>query len=166
MSSEKIVVRATRLEDFPAIAEINNQPRSVWGTLQLPFTPDDVWRKRLAERSEGMHSLSACAGDTVVGSLGLYEARVPRRRHAAQLGMSVDGRWHRRGVGSALLTAAIELAEQWLDVRRLELTVYVDNTPAIRLYEKFGFAVEGTFAKYAYRDGAFVDAHAMARVRA
>jgi len=33
----------------------------------------------------------------------------------------------------------IDIADNWLDLKRLELTVYVDNAPAIRLYEKFGF---------------------------
>jgi L-phenylalanine/L-methionine N-acetyltransferase len=52
-----------------------------------------------------------------------------------------------------------------LRVRRLELAVYVDNAPAIALYKKFGFAVEGTRRAAAFRDGAFVDDYVMARLR-
>jgi putative acetyltransferase len=166
MSNQNIVVRATRAEDFEAIAAINSRPRAVWGTLQIPFTPVDVWRKRLSERPDGLHALSACLGDEVVGSLGLLvAARSPRRRHAAELGMSVHDEQQGRGVGTALLAAAIDLAERWLNLSRLELTVYVDNAPALGLYKKFEFKIEGTLAKYAFRDGEFVDAYAMARVR-
>ena len=43
--------------------------------------------------------------------------------------------------------------------------VYTDNAAAIHLYEKFGFVIEGTKRKYAFRDGEYVDAHVMARVR-
>jgi putative acetyltransferase len=43
--------------------------------------------------------------------------------------------------------------------------VFVDNAPAIRLYRKFGFAVEGTRRAVVFRDGAFVDDHVMARLR-
>jgi L-phenylalanine/L-methionine N-acetyltransferase len=50
-------------------------------------------------------------------------------------------------------------------VRRLELAVYVDNAPAIRLYKRFGFEIEGTRRAAAFRDGAFVDDHVMARLR-
>ena len=40
-----------------------------------------------------------------------------------------------------------------------------DNAPAIRLYQKFGFATEGTLVHYAFRDGEYVDCLTMARVR-
>lgn len=63
------------------------------------------------------------------------------------------------------MEAAIDLAENWLNLKRLELTVYSDNSRAIHFYEKFGFVIEGTLRKYAFRAGAYADAHAMARVR-
>jgi putative acetyltransferase len=47
----------------------------------------------------------------------------------------------------------------------VELTVYVDNAPAVRLYEKFGFQIEGTLVAYARRGGSLVDAYCMARLR-
>ena len=48
---------------------------------------------------------------------------------------------------------------------RLELEVYTDNDAAIRLYEKHGLVLEGTNRRYALRDGEYVDAHVMARIR-
>lgn len=57
------------------------------------------------------------------------------------------------------------MADRWLNLTRLELTVYTDNAPAVRLYEKYGFGLEGTHQQYAFRDGAFVDAYAVARLR-
>jgi putative acetyltransferase len=61
--------------------------------------------------------------------------------------------------------AAIELADGWLNYQRLELTVFTDNLAAMALYRKFGFAIEGTCRAYAYRDGGYVDAYLMARLR-
>ena len=61
--------------------------------------------------------------------------------------------------------AAVDLADKWLNLMRLELDVYTDNQAAIRLYQKFGFVIEGTLVNYAYRDGQFVDTYTMARVR-
>ena len=55
-------------------------------------------------------------------------------------------------------------ADNWLNILRIELTVYTDNVAALRLYQKFGFVIEGTHRAYALRDGAYVDAHAMARL--
>lgn len=73
--------------------------------------------------------------------------------------------WQGKGVGSALMQAMIDLADKWLNLTRLELTVYTDNEAGIALYKKFGFEIEGTHRKFAFRDGEFVDAYAMARVR-
>ena len=43
---------------------------------------------------------------------------------------------------------------------RLGLEVYTDNEPAIRLYTKFGFEIEGTLRRSAFRNGQFVDSYA------
>ena len=63
------------------------------------------------------------------------------------------------------LRLALDLADNWLGLVRVELTVFVDNEPAIALYRKFGFEVEGTHRKYGRRDGELIDTYAMARVR-
>ena len=39
------------------------------------------------------------------------------------------------------------------------------NAIGIALYEKFGFEREGTHRRYAFRDGEYVDAYSMARIR-
>jgi putative acetyltransferase len=77
--------------------------------------------------------------------------------------MAVRDDFQRRGVGSALLAAAIDLADNWIGYARLEQTVYTDNAAAIALYRNFGFELEGTARQYALRDGEFVDALMMAR---
>jgi len=61
--------------------------------------------------------------------------------------------------------ACLDLADNWLSLTRLDLRVYVDNAPAIALYEKFGFEIEGTHRRFALRNGEYVDAHVMARLR-
>lgn len=78
--------------------------------------------------------------------------------------MAVRADWQGRGVGTTLLQAAVDLADKWLNLTRLELEVFVDNTPAIRLYQKFGFSIEGTLVQYAFRDGRYVDIYTMARL--
>ena len=79
--------------------------------------------------------------------------------------MSVRDDMQRKGVGTALLRAAIDIADHWLNYTRLELTVYADNIAAVTLYRKFGFVIEGTLVAYAYRDGRYVDTYTMARLR-
>jgi GNAT superfamily N-acetyltransferase len=80
-------------------------------------------------------------------------------------GMGVAVAWQGQGVGSRLLAAVLDLADNWMNVQRVELSVYADNEAAIALYRKFGFDTEGLFREYAVRDGALVDALSMARLR-
>ena len=63
------------------------------------------------------------------------------------------------------MAAAVEFAEGWLGIERLELHVYVDNARAIALYEKFDFVSEGTLRGYSRRAGEYVDVLTMARRR-
>jgi len=168
MPDEKInfTVRRAEPEDYNSMHQIFTNPKVIWGTLQLPFPSAELWRKRFAEPPEGTFNLLVCVKDEIVGQLGLHTfPNHPRRRHAGQIGMAVRDDWHGKGAGTALMGAAVDLADKWLNLTRLELDVYTDNEPAIRLYKKFGFVIEGTLVRYAYRDGQYVDTYAMARLR-
>ena len=162
----KIVIRHAEPSDYESLQRIFAGPKAVWGTMQLPFPSVELWRKRLAEPSQGIFRLVACVEDEVVGSLGLHTfPDRPRRRHVGQIGMAVRDDWHGKGIGTAMMEAAVDLADKWLNLTRLELTVFIDNAPAIQLYRKFGFATEGTLVDYVFRDGRYVDCLTMARVR-
>ena len=161
-----ITIRHIEPSDYEALYKIFSGTKVVWGVLQIPFPSAEMWRKRLAEPPEGFYSLVACVDDEVVGQIGLHTSpNRPRRRHVGQIGMAVRDDWQGKGVGTALMQAAIDLAEKWLNLSRLELDVYTDNEPAIKLYRKYGFIVEGTAINYAFRDGQFVDVYLMARLR-
>lgn len=159
-------IRRTEPSDYEAVQQIYAGPKAIWGTLQSPFSSLEQWRKRLAEPPEGLVSLVACVESEVVGQLSLQTfPNRPRRRHVGQIGMAVRDDWQGKGAGTALMQAAVDLADKWLNLTRLELEVYTDNAPAIRLYKKFGFNIEGTLAQFAFRDGQYVDSYSMARLR-
>jgi putative acetyltransferase len=161
-----VIIRAAEPNDFAAIRETMSTPKAQAQTLQLPFASQELWKKRLAEQTSGDHLLVAEIDGKVVGNAGLHAAaKSLRRRHVGAIGMSVHDAWHRKGVGSALMSALIDLADNWLQYTRLELTVFVDNAPAIALYKKFGFEIEGTHKRYAMRAGEFVDTYFMARLK-
>ena len=160
-----IKIRAAEPDDFAAIHETMMQPGAQSQTLQIPYTSLEVFRKRAAEIPATDHLLVAEVDGKVVGNVGrIGNARHVRRRHAAMLGITVHDAWHGKGVGSAMMHAALELADKWLQYSRVELTVYTDNAEAIALYKKFGFEIEGTLRNFAFRNGEFVDAYTMARL--
>ncbi|NNC64792.1 MAG: GNAT family N-acetyltransferase [Gammaproteobacteria bacterium] len=165
MGQQTIEIRRTEPADYQAVQQIHAQPRAIWGTLQTPFPSAEVWRKRLTEHPENDYGLAACISGKVVGMLGLsIPSRSPRRRHVGEIGMAVHDDWQGQGVGTALMRAAVDLADRWLNLSRLELTVYTDNARAISLYEQFGFEIEGTLRRDSFRDGAYADAYVMARL--
>ena len=162
---EEIRVRAMNADDWRDLYEIWTDPRVCWGTLQTPFQSTDVVRKKVENPPEGMVRLVAEEDGRVVGASSLRRSLSPRIRHVAGCGVSVHPDYWNRGVASALMSAIVDLADHWLDLKRVELEVYTDNAAAIHLYEKFGFVIEGTKRKYAFREGEYVDTHVMARVR-
>jgi len=162
----EITVRRAEPGDYEALHRIISGPRAIAGTMQLPLPSAEMWRKRLSEPSEDLFSLVACVDGEVVGNLGLEtNATRWRMRHTGRIGMAVRDDWQGKGVGSALMEAALDLADNWLNLTRIELHVYVDNAAGIALYEKFGFEIEGTHRRFAFRDGEYVDAYSMARLK-
>jgi L-phenylalanine/L-methionine N-acetyltransferase len=162
----KIIIRSAEPEDYQALQQVYAGLKVISGTLQLPFPSAEKRRKQLAEPTEGVFHLVACVEAEVVGHISLTTyPHSPRRRHVGAFGMAVRDDWQGKGVGTALMQAIIDLADKWLNLRRLELDVYIDNEPAIKLYQKFGFEIEGTRTGFAFRDGQYVNTYLMARLR-
>lgn len=160
----RITVRRAEPADFEAVRAIFAMPQAQAQTLQLPLPSSELWEARMQSRDPDMHLLVAELDGEVVAQLGLHVGTNPRRRHVADIGMGVRDDHAGRGIGSALLQAALSLADDWLQVQRIELQVYADNAAAIALYRRHGFIEEGRHARYAWRDGEFVDAISMARL--
>ena len=136
-----VTVRAMRDEDrlpaarlFAAVAE----ERDGIGTEP----PVDVEAR--AARFDLDGGLVAVTGSEVVGMINVQ----PSRHGYADIGMLVARDWRGRGVGSALMAAAIDWARGRGDIHKLSLGVFAHNAAAIALYEKFGFVEEGRRVKH------------------
>lgn len=163
---DKIRIRMCRPSDAEAMAEIMTQPQVYAGTLQLPHTTPESWRKILeANDPNYSYMLVAEVEGKVVGNAGLHRGRRPRNLHVATLGISVHDAYQGQGIGRALMAALVNDADRWLNILRIELEVYPNNERAIKLYESFGFVVEGRKRMSAFRNGQYVDTLVMARIR-
>lgn len=169
MTLPSITIRRARPGDAEAFARMMGDDDVYPGLMQMPYADVEAWRERLGKpAAPGQMDLQLVAevDGELVGSAGLHPAGLAlRRRHAMMLGISVVGAMQGRGVGTALMAALCDVADQWLGIRRLELTVYADNLRAQALYRKFDFEVEGTHRGYAMRHGVLADVIAMARLR-
>jgi len=160
-----IVIQRFTEAHLEGVAALYNEPAVCRQVLQMPFQSVDVWRKRLVTDNERRLQLVAVHGGEVIGQLGLEQYLRVRQAHGGAFGMGGATAWQGKGVGSRLLTAALDVADNWMNLHRVELTVYADNDAAHHLYRKFGFEVEGRLRDYALRDGVFVDTLSMARLR-
>lgn len=66
-----------------------------------------------------------------------------------------------RGIGRSTTSWFLALGFQCMGLLKVELSVLSSNKPALSLYEKLGFQVEGTVRNAALRSGAFEDVVAM-----
>ena len=113
-AGEEIRIRRRRDADLPAVAAIRNMEKVRWGTLQVPFTSVLHTRSRLKAFPDEVVSLVAWRGERVVGEVSLIRRTAPRLAHSASFGIMVADDAQGTGVGTALLGALIELADNWL----------------------------------------------------
>ncbi len=85
----------------------------------------------------------------------------PVFRHTGVLGMGVIAAARGRGVGSQLIEATLAHARRF-GLERIELQVFTSNLGAIKLYQRFGFVIEGTHPKHARFVDRYEDSHSMA----
>lgn len=114
-------------------------------------------RTALADQEE-QAAFGCGAGADLAGIVGVIRAAGVKRRHRAQVwGMYVTPGARKRGIGRALLAAAIEHARGWPEVEQLHLSVTEPAVGARRLYEAAGFRSWGREARALAWDGRFVD---------
>ena len=166
-ASGSLVVRSMTERDHAAIHEILTSPSVIEGTMRVPHAALHATVERLTPRL-GTHHLVADVDGRAVGFAELITYwSEPRHRHAGEINLiATHPGWGRQGVGRALMDAVIELADDWLNLQRLGLVVFVDNTYAIEWYTRLGFVLEGTMRAYGFKRGNLLDAHVMARLRA
>jgi RimJ/RimL family protein N-acetyltransferase len=91
-------------------------------------------------------TLVAHAEGVIVG-----EVRIdPSWMGFGEIGMMVEANWRGRGVGTALVEAAVEWARA-RGLHKLALSVFPHNDAAIALYRKSGFVEEGRLAQHVRR---------------
>ncbi|MFE4897017.1 GNAT family N-acetyltransferase [Peribacillus butanolivorans] len=95
--------------------------------------------------------LVAASGHDLIGYLILLGNELSRTKHSAKIVIGISKQERGKGVGTKLFQKMEEQALAY-EIRRLELTVIANNEPALSLYKKMGFVLEGT-----KRDSLFFD---------
>ncbi len=162
----RITIRPLRLTDADDIHELMHMPNVLWGTSRLPSTTAEEWRLTIEQwiHDERTHVFVADIQNKVVGNVRVRIGE-GRAKHVGNLAMAVHDKHQGQGIGKMLMLTAIDLADNWLNLFRLSLEVYVDNERAMRLYKNFDFEIEGRIRANSYRNGKYIDSYLMGRLR-
>jgi RimJ/RimL family protein N-acetyltransferase len=140
MAETPFQIRAARDDDrlplalvFAAVAE----ERDGIGTEP----PVDVQARAASWTLDGL--LVAVADGEVIGSIHVGESG----HGFGEIGMAIAREWRGRGVGSALMAAAIDWARAQ-GLHKLSLGVFAHNAAGLALYRKYGFVEEGRRVKH------------------
>ncbi|MGI5374849.1 N-acetyltransferase family protein [Streptomyces sp. CA-251387] len=145
--------------------ELSLLDRGTWSHLHaVTPEPQPPYRPFFDERHAPDDHLVAELDRRIVGYIRLgFPTPLAANAHVRQIqGLAVSDEARGRGVGRALIRAAVEEARR-RGARRLTLRVLGHNTPARKLYESEGFVVEGVQPEEFFLGGEYVDDVLMGR---
>ena len=131
-----IQIRRVTAGDAVALAHLMADPAVQPNLMQLPYTNEAAWRKRLEDQpppgQPDVQLLAERPDDSgqmvMVGQAGFNAAGLAvRRRHVVSMGIAVAPSAQGQGVGTALMQALCDYADQWAAILRIELQVFADN---------------------------------------
>lgn len=161
-----MLFRASTEADIPAISCIyGHYVRHTTASFEIE-PPDSVEmaRRRLHIVNAGLPYLVADDG----GELAGYAYASPYRPRAAYRFTVEDSIYLHpehagKGLGGALLSRLIDACEHWGARQMVAVIGGSDNTPSIRLHEKFGFRHTGVLRAAGFKFGKWADSVLMQR---
>lgn len=105
----------------------------------------------------------AVEDNKLLGYLILQGETANRAKHKAYVVIGVHNSYRGKNIGTSLFTHAHKWAAQ-SGIYRLHLTVMTMNKPAIKLYKKIGYKIEGVSKHSLMVDGKWVDEYYMAKL--
>jgi L-phenylalanine/L-methionine N-acetyltransferase len=162
---EGVQIRPARPEDAASYLEMWKAVVAERRYVRTEAVPWGVrqYRRQFRDAVTGDHArLVALAWGRVIGTISIERMAHPVSRHVATLGMAVESSWRSRGVGSALMAAALRWARK-AGVEKISLEVYPTNEPAVALYRKFGFVEEGRLERQSKKSYGYEDELIMSR---
>lgn len=158
MIEEKYIIREAREEDLAEVIRINrevlpeNYPAFYFEMHLKNFKKAFL----VAEMNRAIVGYIMCRVEYDV--MYTNPNRVGKRGHIISIAVLPHAR--NRGIGTGLMTTALENMKKYYGAEEYYLEVRVSNEVAIKLYKKLGFNVVKVLPKY-YLDGE--DAYLMAR---
>jgi len=94
------------------------------------------------QRSDDVSLVVARANDTIIAFAEMQRAKYWMHDKTAKLGIVVDRKYRRKGIGRALIEF-LEEQPRNAQIRQISLLVPANNIDAIRFYRRLGFTNQG-----------------------
>lgn len=107
------------------------------------------------KNGDSLHFAIVDENDEYLGTISLKDIDLDNR--VAEYAIVTRKKAHGKGVAFKATGEILKYAFEELKLHRVFLSVYANNIPAIKLYEKSGFHFEGEFREHLMVDGKFVN---------
>jgi len=166
---KKLVLRPVEEQDLSLLVKWRNTPSIrhwFFNRYPLSVSGQKAWYENLiADQRRQMFAICPKPEMKPVGTLSLDD--IDFVNQSAELGNVLIGESEIEGKGYASEAVRLLLAHAFLqlNMHRIHLKMYADNTRARQLYEACGFLAEGTLRDAQYCDGVYKDILVMGMLR-
>jgi RimJ/RimL family protein N-acetyltransferase len=171
---QRIRLRPVEKDDLPRYVKWFSDPDvrvHLDSYMPISQVQEEKWFERnLQEKEQQAWAIDAQPADMAVGPWvhigGCGFHKIDWRNSHAELGIAIGARdyWN-RGYGTDAVATLAGWGFNTLNLHRVWLRVFADNTRAIRCYEKVGFQHEGRLRQDNYSNGAYRDTLLMGLLR-
>ncbi len=158
----RVLLRALEETDLERTHRWHNDPE-LYSTLVNVFRhvshgAEAEWLRRKASYSQHEVALAICLRPEGEHIGNIYLGDIDWLSRRAFLGILIGSSEHRgKGYGYQAMRQVLAHAFGDLNLNRVFLEVLPENAPAIRIYEKCGFTVEGRLRQHVFKNGAYQD---------
>lgn len=154
----KVTFRDIEMRDLETIRQWRNSPvisRNMFSTVTITAEQQLKWYESVCRGERGHCWLVESEGQPV-GYASL--ARAERAEDTYEFGLYIGNQQLvGKGYGAAILFSILDKGFEELNAHKIICEVLAFNTPAIRLYERFGLQKQGYFKGYLKRDNERID---------
>jgi len=150
--------RNVKIEDLiplnKVVDQVSRERRYLATTTGFPLDEHKIFLSYILENN--IPQIIALKRNDIIGWCDIIPKPHEGLSHVGYLGMGVLKKFRGDGVGSQLLSLCLDRAKS-SGFEKVEIEVFSDNIPAIRMYKKFGFLKEGLRVKSRKIDGGYQD---------